>query len=282
MNRDVIALKFQGGPPRADEIGASATVPLGSRAEVRAAISQGLPEVVWSKPAYGVFNARESRVEFDLGDEDPVAAMAISVHGAGDGTAMLFALAKSRKWSLLDASTGIDLSAGERPSTRVAALMDKQDVAHGEAMAVATAELNDCVARLEDELAASYCQYRSAGYRSAEPSLEEVADIRALARHEKIDAMASLIADLPPTSGSKWRRLLDDTRWFTLVTDVLARAMSVPRDRKAPFSLELRGVPMTLPPMAPVVQLVEAEALLKRFRDARRTIKPSRATKSVK
>jgi hypothetical protein len=277
MSQDVIALKFRGDPPPADEIGESeASVPLGSCANVRVAISKVLPEVVWSKPTYGIFDARGSHLEFDLGNGDPVTIVTISVHGADDAKVLLFALATSNKWSLLDMSTGAYLATGERASSRISALMDKQDVPYEEFIAIASAELKRCIARLEHELVASFEYCSSAGYRPDKTLPWDASDIRDRSFQEKTNAVRSLISDFPQATASRWRKLVDDTQRFRAVTEALIQGMSVSKHPGANFSFDLRGMKMALPPIAPVVQIAEAEELLVRFNKARSAIKGKR------
>ena len=277
MSQDVMALRFQGDPPPADEIGESkAPVPLGSFANVRVAISKVLPEVVWSKPTYGIFDARGGHLEFDLGNDDPVTAITISVRGDEEAKAFLFALARPNKWSLLDMSTGTYFATDERASSRISALMDNEDVPYEEFIAIASAELNRCIVRLEQELAASFDHCRSAGYKPANTFPTDASDIRDRSFQEKIDALRSLISDFPKATASKWRKLVADTQWFRTMTEALIQGMSIPKDPNANFSFDLRGMKMALPPIGPVVQIAEAEELLAKFNKARSAIKVKR------
>ncbi|MFZ2649574.1 MAG: hypothetical protein WA210_05655 [Burkholderiaceae bacterium] len=244
---------------------------------MRVAISKSLPGIVWSKPTHGTVDARESHLEFDLGNDDPVTAITISVRAAEDAKLLLFALATSNKWSLLDMGTGAYLAPDEPASSRISALMDKQDVPYEEFITIACAELERCVTRLEHELVASFDHCCSAGYKPAKTFPWDISDIRDRPFHEKIEALHSLISQFPQAMASKWRRLVDDTQWTRTMTEALIQAMSVSKGPHANFSFDLQGVKMALPPIGPVVQIAEAEELLVKFNKARSAIKIKRA-----
>jgi len=112
MSWDVMIFKFEGSPPPAKEIGETKMpLLLGTAAEVRAEISAVLPEVKWSEPLYGIFDARGSYLEFNLGDDDPLDSLMISVRGSENPKVLLFALAKANNWTLFDMSTADYLAA---------------------------------------------------------------------------------------------------------------------------------------------------------------------------
>ena len=106
MSWDVLIFNYEGKPPLPDEM-AEAPEPktLGSAAEVRERITAHWPDVTWSTPTSGIYEGAGFAINVDTGKDDPLEAVMLHVHGAGDAVSALFALAIPNGWSLYDCST---------------------------------------------------------------------------------------------------------------------------------------------------------------------------------
>ncbi len=89
--------------------------PLGSPSEVRAKISECLPDVDWREPAWGIYSSGELTIEFNIGSDDPIDSLMLHVRGEGDALGVIADLCKSLSWSALDLSTCEELDF-ENPS----------------------------------------------------------------------------------------------------------------------------------------------------------------------
>jgi hypothetical protein len=103
MSWDVIVQNYRGNPPPDDELDTEPE-PLGSAATVRERIDAHLPGVVWSDDLHGVFVGEDFSIEFDIGDEEPVTTIMLSVRGGGDAFGALKSFAVPNQWSLFDCS----------------------------------------------------------------------------------------------------------------------------------------------------------------------------------
>ncbi len=86
--------------------------PLGSRAEVQAAIDTCLPEFdVRVGPAVRIYQGMGFGIEFCFGAEDPVKSIYLHVAGFGDPISVMVRLARPNGWTLIDCGDGemIDL-----------------------------------------------------------------------------------------------------------------------------------------------------------------------------
>lgn len=110
MSWDVIVQNYGGNPPPDDELDAP-PAPLGSAKEIRKRIDAHLPGVAWSDELRGVYEGDEFSIEFDIGEEEPITTVMLSVHGGGDAFGAIKSFAVPNRWSLFDCSesTFLDL-----------------------------------------------------------------------------------------------------------------------------------------------------------------------------
>lgn len=105
MSHDVIIHASSRVPPPVAEMPNDwSWDPLGAADDVRRRISEALPNVDWSDPAWGTLD--EPCFEFNLGDEDPVVSCMVHIRGGADPMSRLFELAQSADWFILDCSAG--------------------------------------------------------------------------------------------------------------------------------------------------------------------------------
>jgi hypothetical protein len=79
---------------------------MGTPAEVRKKIDNGLPGVDWSDPTWGVYFGDGFSLEFSMCDEPELNRFVVHVRGGGDAIGALLQVAVPNRWSLLDGSTG--------------------------------------------------------------------------------------------------------------------------------------------------------------------------------
>lgn len=114
MSWDVMVFNYGGKPPADGD--APPAGPLGPASKVRDGIAAHLPGVDWSDPSWGIFEADEFSIEFNMGDEDPIDSIMLHVRGGGEVLGAIMAFANPNGWSLLDCSTG-DFLDPEKPSS---------------------------------------------------------------------------------------------------------------------------------------------------------------------
>lgn len=91
-----------------------ACLPLGSRAEIRAAISRVFAETDWNDPAWGVYRSSAGCIEFNLGDSDPVDGFMLHVRAEAPMVQSIIAMCQANDWQALDCSRGRFLGQPER------------------------------------------------------------------------------------------------------------------------------------------------------------------------
>jgi hypothetical protein len=92
--------------------------PMGTAAEVRAAISRSFPETDWTDAAWGIVDGGPFAIEFNLGTDAVVTSFGVHVHGSGDPVRPLLAMCVANAWRALDVQTTklIDSSDPDRSS----------------------------------------------------------------------------------------------------------------------------------------------------------------------
>ncbi|MCA9449858.1 MAG: hypothetical protein KC931_22240, partial [Candidatus Omnitrophica bacterium] len=86
MSWDVVLLNFQGDPPDTDDLSDAFNDPpaMGDAAEIREKVSESLPGVDWSDPAWGVLQGDGWSIEFNHQETGETATMMLHVRGGGD------------------------------------------------------------------------------------------------------------------------------------------------------------------------------------------------------
>lgn len=127
MSWDVSVFAAETPPPPVAEMHADwVGLPLGTHAELRAKISQVLPQVDWSDPLWGIYH-RDEVLEFNLGADDPALSFMVHVRGGGDPVSLLIGLVERWGWYLLDTSTMEWLHHSEAPDAGWAAFRGYRD-----------------------------------------------------------------------------------------------------------------------------------------------------------
>lgn len=107
MSWDVMIFNTRGKkPPPVEEFQDSDFDPLGPAPEVRRQLSALLPGIDWSDTTWGMYGGDGFSIEFNVGDDDPIANMMLHVRGGGDAIAAIVKFARPLGWSALDCSTG--------------------------------------------------------------------------------------------------------------------------------------------------------------------------------
>lgn len=88
--------------------------PIGTRAEVHAAVLRAEPGADLSDPAWGVLSAESWSIELNIGRKDPVASVMLHVRGGDDEVLpAVFRLAEALGCRALDCSDGELLAPGD-------------------------------------------------------------------------------------------------------------------------------------------------------------------------
>lgn len=107
MSWDVMIFNTQGKNAQSvEQIQESDYEPLGPAETVRQQISSLLPGIDWSDTTWGIYDVDGLSIEFNVGDDDPIANMMLHVRGGGDAIAAIVTFARPLGWSALDCSTG--------------------------------------------------------------------------------------------------------------------------------------------------------------------------------
>lgn len=80
-------------------------LPLGSRSQVQAAISQIFQGTDWSDPAWGMYDSPLGSVEFNLGESEMNDGFMLHVRATERVVAMIVDLCKANRWQALDCSS---------------------------------------------------------------------------------------------------------------------------------------------------------------------------------
>ncbi|MGI9316860.1 MAG: hypothetical protein ACR2QW_05985 [bacterium] len=79
---------------------------LGGFEDVRRKISSLLPEVDWSDPTWGRYNAEGFSLEFNMGNSDPSNGFVVHVRGGGNAVGSIEKIAQIPDWYAFDTSQG--------------------------------------------------------------------------------------------------------------------------------------------------------------------------------
>lgn len=102
-------------------------LPLGTRAEVAAAITRCFPGTDWSDPAWGVFDAPLGSVEFNLGDADPLRGFTMHIRAGEAVLAPIIELCLAHRWQALDVTSGSFLERTAAPEAGLRAWLAFKD-----------------------------------------------------------------------------------------------------------------------------------------------------------
>ncbi|MGW4204832.1 hypothetical protein [Streptomyces sp. NPDC004726] len=108
MSWDVLLLRLPDDVTSVSEIPADYTpAPLGRRHDVLAAVTQTVPEVDLSDPAWGELSGPTWSIELSIGSEDPVDSIMLHIRGSGDDVLTpVFRLAEALRCKVLDCADG--------------------------------------------------------------------------------------------------------------------------------------------------------------------------------
>ncbi|MFJ8668225.1 hypothetical protein [Streptomyces sp. NPDC093600] len=117
MSWDVLLLHLPDDVTSMEEIPADYTSPpLGRRNDVLAAVTQAVPEVDLSDPAWGELLGPAWSIELNIGSEDPVDSIMLHIRGSGDDVLTpVLRFAEALQCKALDCAGG-DLIAPGRTS----------------------------------------------------------------------------------------------------------------------------------------------------------------------
>ncbi len=116
MSWDVMIFNTTGSVrPHIEQFTESDYQPLGSAVDVRERLSNIVPDIDWTDPAWGIYEGDGFSIEFNVGTEDPIDTMMLHARGSGDAIKAIVNFARPLGWSALDCSTDefLDL---DRPS----------------------------------------------------------------------------------------------------------------------------------------------------------------------
>ena len=80
--------------------------PLGSPDDVRASISDYLPQIEWQDKENGVLDTNDYSIEFHVPDDNPVESVNIRIVGSGNPVPTVVELCNQFKWVLFDNQIG--------------------------------------------------------------------------------------------------------------------------------------------------------------------------------
>ncbi len=90
--------------------------PLGSGAEVRAAIDRFFFGIDWSDPAWGVFEADVGSIEFNMGDDEPNCGFMMHIRASEEVVPTIVAMCLAERWQALDPNEGTFLEKSAQPA----------------------------------------------------------------------------------------------------------------------------------------------------------------------
>ena len=108
MSWDVLIFNFNGALP-SDEVLTTKGYqppPLGEAQQVRDQITQSIPTVDWSDPAWGILNTPDFQMQFNLQVDGLVKSYMIHVYGGGNPLPIIQKLCLDHGWYALDTSSG--------------------------------------------------------------------------------------------------------------------------------------------------------------------------------
>ncbi|MFD6150974.1 hypothetical protein [Streptomyces sp. NPDC060243] len=115
MSWDVLLLRLPDDVTSMEEIPADyISPPLGRSDQVLAAVTQAVPEVDLSDPAWGEFLGPAWSIELNIGSEDPVDSIMLHIRGSGDDVLTpVLRLAEALRCKALDCAGGNLITPGQ-------------------------------------------------------------------------------------------------------------------------------------------------------------------------
>lgn len=105
MSWDVMVFHVREKPQSLADWTEDMLLPLGTAAEVRAAISAALPDVDWSDRTWGLYGGNGFSIEFNVGNDDPIQNVMLHVRGGGDAIRDIMRFVVPNGWVAFDCST---------------------------------------------------------------------------------------------------------------------------------------------------------------------------------
>ncbi|MGA4837672.1 hypothetical protein [Streptomyces sp. G45] len=114
MSWDVLLLRLPDDVTSLEEIPSGHTpAPLGRRHEVLAAVTEAVPEVDLSDPAWGELHGPTWSIELNIGSGDPVDSIMLHIRGSGDDALTpALRIAASLRCGAIDCAEGSLLAPG--------------------------------------------------------------------------------------------------------------------------------------------------------------------------
>lgn len=116
MSWDVSLYRFTRQYRTIEEIpGDEQPLPLGSLAEVQAAVSVVFPGTDWSDPVWGVYDSEFGSIEFNVGKDDPVQSLGLHVRASDAIVGGILHLCERVGCQAIDLTDGTFLDQSEHP-----------------------------------------------------------------------------------------------------------------------------------------------------------------------
>ena len=118
MSWDALIFNGTGVPKSLDEVPKDwAPPPLGNPEDIRARLTESLPEIQWVPDReYGAIEAELFTIELRVPEERPLMAITVRVVGGGDPIPVLVNLCKPRGWVVFDNQIGDLLDSDADPT----------------------------------------------------------------------------------------------------------------------------------------------------------------------
>ena len=117
MSWDVSLFKFPRRYRTTEEIPRDEQLlPLGSLAEVQAAVSMAFPGTDWSDPVWGVYDSEFGSIEFSVGKDDPVQALSLHVRASDAIVGGILHLCEHMGCQAIDFTNSVFLDQSEHPA----------------------------------------------------------------------------------------------------------------------------------------------------------------------
>ncbi len=89
---------------------------LGSKTKVLSILSNALPSINLSDPAWGILDGDNFSIEFNMGDDDPVHTIMLHVRGSDDVTGVIDRICQHSGWRAFDTTVGDFINFAKNPT----------------------------------------------------------------------------------------------------------------------------------------------------------------------